>query len=53
MQANRTVEEYDRRLKQLPQINKEIEEEIRSLTSLVQDQCTPRPTQRMRLGLRT
>lgn len=44
MQANRTVEEYDRRLKQLPQINKEMEEEIRNLTSLVQDQGIPLTT---------
>lgn len=38
MQSSNTVQDYDRRLKQLPKVSKEMEEEIRNLTALVQEQ---------------
>jgi hypothetical protein len=35
MQKAQTVEDYDRRLKDIPKINREVEEEIRNLQNIV------------------
>ncbi len=48
MSNQNIVSEYDRRLKDIPKINKEIEEEIRKFESLVEDQSTFYPIKIMK-----
>jgi hypothetical protein len=38
MKAGHTVQDYERRLQQIPKINKELEEEIRNMQNLVEEQ---------------
>lgn len=40
MKAGHSVQDYERRLQQIPKHNKQLEEEIRNMQDLVDDQCT-------------
>ena len=47
MKAGHSVQDYERRLQQIPKHNKELQDEIRNMQDLVGDQCNQFFKQRM------